>query len=370
MQLTAEIGLWGYEPTPADPFVLNHRNFPSATMLGDAAMVLETLVGGAGTTTIGCLGGAQVDRHGNVNSTLIPDGPFLVGSGGGNDVASVAAEVVVVATLTPAAHARPSAATSPRRDGRCARSSPTSARSRSRRRRRARAHRGAGGSGAASRTASSGRGPRAAGTLAVAREVEELPAPTADEIAALRGWDPPRLVPPRARPGTGGRRLRSAPRMAAVVAFEHVTKRFGDVTAVDDLTLEVADEEFLVLLGPSGCGKSTALRMIAGLEDPTEGTITIGDRVVNDVEAKDRDIAMVFQSYALYPHMTVRKNIEFPLRIAQGARGASATQLVARGGREPRARRACSTASPRSSRAASASGSRWPGRSCAGPRRS
>ena len=101
VQLTAEIGLWGYEPTPADPFVLNHRNFPSATMLGDAAMVLQTLVGGPGTVTIGCLGGAQVDRYGNVNSTQIPGGPFLVGSGGGNDVASVAAEVVVVATLTP-----------------------------------------------------------------------------------------------------------------------------------------------------------------------------------------------------------------------------------------------------------------------------
>jgi ABC-type sugar transport system ATPase subunit len=98
------------------------------------------------------------------------------------------------------------------------------------------------------------------------------------------------------------------------VALDHVTKRFDDVAAVDDLTLEVADEEFLVLLGPSGCGKSTALRMIAGLEDPTDGTITIGDRVVNDVEAKDRDVSMVFQSYALYPHMTVRRNIEFPLR--------------------------------------------------------
>ncbi len=98
------------------------------------------------------------------------------------------------------------------------------------------------------------------------------------------------------------------------LGLEHVTKRFDATAAVDDLTLEVADEEFLVLLGPSGCGKSTALRMIAGLERPTEGTITIGDRVVNDVEAKDRDIAMVFQSYALYPHMTVRRNIEFPLR--------------------------------------------------------
>jgi multiple sugar transport system ATP-binding protein len=98
------------------------------------------------------------------------------------------------------------------------------------------------------------------------------------------------------------------------VAIRGVTKRFGDVTAVDNLTLDVADEEFMVLLGPSGCGKSTALRMVAGLEEPTEGTIEIGDRAVNDVEAKDRDIAMVFQSYALYPHMTVRRNIEFPLK--------------------------------------------------------
>jgi multiple sugar transport system ATP-binding protein len=98
------------------------------------------------------------------------------------------------------------------------------------------------------------------------------------------------------------------------VAIRGVTKRFADVTAVDDFSLEVADEEFLVLLGPSGCGKSTALRIIAGLEDPTEGTIEIGDRQVNDVEAKDRDVAMVFQSYALYPHMTVRRNVEFPLR--------------------------------------------------------
>ncbi len=98
------------------------------------------------------------------------------------------------------------------------------------------------------------------------------------------------------------------------VSLSGVTKQFGDVIAVDHLDLEVADCEFLVLLGPSGCGKSTALRMIAGLEELTEGTITIGDRVVNDVEPKDRDLAMVFQSYALYPHLTVRRNIEFPLR--------------------------------------------------------
>lgn len=100
----------------------------------------------------------------------------------------------------------------------------------------------------------------------------------------------------------------------ARVVLDHVTKQYGDVVAVNDLSLEIRDREFLVLLGPSGCGKSTALRMIAGLEDLSGGQIAIGDRVVNDVEPKDRDIAMVFQSYALYPHMTVARNIEFPLR--------------------------------------------------------
>jgi acyl CoA:acetate/3-ketoacid CoA transferase beta subunit len=101
VQLTAEIGLWGYDATPADPFVLNHRNFPTATMLSDAQMVLGALVGGPGTTTIGCLGGAQIDKAGNINSTQVVPRPFLVGSGGGNDVASTATENVVVATLTP-----------------------------------------------------------------------------------------------------------------------------------------------------------------------------------------------------------------------------------------------------------------------------
>jgi multiple sugar transport system ATP-binding protein len=100
----------------------------------------------------------------------------------------------------------------------------------------------------------------------------------------------------------------------ARVVLDHVTKQFGDVVAVRDLSLTAEDCEFLVLLGPSGCGKSTALRMVAGLEDPTDGSISIGGRVVDDVEAKDRNVAMVFQSYALYPHMSVRKNIEFPLR--------------------------------------------------------
>ena len=89
-----------------------------------------------------------------------------------------------------------------------------------------------------------------------------------------------------------------------------VTKRFGDVVAVDRLDLDVADREFLVLLGPSGCGKSTALRMIAGLDVPDAGTVAIAGTDVTDIQARDRDVAMVFQSYALHPHMTVRRNTE------------------------------------------------------------
>jgi multiple sugar transport system ATP-binding protein len=101
----------------------------------------------------------------------------------------------------------------------------------------------------------------------------------------------------------------------ATVTFEHVTKRYGEVFAVRDLSLEIQDGEFMVLVGPSGCGKTTSLRMIAGLEEISEGTVRIGDRVVNDVAAKDRDIAMVFQSYALYPHMSVRDNMAFGLKL-------------------------------------------------------
>jgi multiple sugar transport system ATP-binding protein len=101
----------------------------------------------------------------------------------------------------------------------------------------------------------------------------------------------------------------------ATVTYDHVTKRFGDVVAVNDMNLDIPDKEFLVLVGPSGCGKTTALRLLAGLEEITAGTIKIGDRVVNDVAPKDRDIAMVFQSYALYPHMSVYDNMAFGLKL-------------------------------------------------------
>src|SRR6059058_1228427 len=100
----------------------------------------------------------------------------------------------------------------------------------------------------------------------------------------------------------------------ASVTYDHVTKTFGEAPAVNDLVLEIHDGEFMVLVGPSGCGKSTALRMLAGLEKVSDGRILIGDRVVNNVAPQHRDIAMVFQSYALYPHMTVYDNLAFGLR--------------------------------------------------------
>ena len=101
----------------------------------------------------------------------------------------------------------------------------------------------------------------------------------------------------------------------ASVTYEHVTKKFGDFVALNDLNIEIDDKEFLVLVGPSGCGKTTALRCLAGLEEISLGRILIGDHVVNDVPPKDRDIAMVFQSYALYPHMTVFDNMAFGLKL-------------------------------------------------------
>jgi multiple sugar transport system ATP-binding protein len=104
----------------------------------------------------------------------------------------------------------------------------------------------------------------------------------------------------------------------AQIALEHITKRYGDgYEAVKDMNLEVADGEFMILVGPSGCGKSTALRMVAGLEDISSGELKIGGQLVNDKAPKDRDIAMVFQNYALYPHMTVRENMGFALKLAK-----------------------------------------------------
>src|SRR3954462_6268286 len=104
----------------------------------------------------------------------------------------------------------------------------------------------------------------------------------------------------------------------AEIVFDDVVKRYPDgFEAVKHMNLEIHDGELMILVGPSGCGKSTALRMIAGLEDVTEGDLRIGDEVVNDLAPKDRDIAMVFQNYALYPHMTVRENMGFALKLAK-----------------------------------------------------
>ena len=113
----------------------------------------------------------------------------------------------------------------------------------------------------------------------------------------------------------------------AEIRLENLTKRFGEVTAVDDLSLQIADREFLVLVGPSGCGKSTVLRCIAGLEELTRGEIFIGERRVNTLSPKDRDVAMVFQNYALYPHMNVRENLAFGLRLRTPPHGPLARVL-------------------------------------------
>src|SRR5438045_323722 len=115
----------------------------------------------------------------------------------------------------------------------------------------------------------------------------------------------------------------------ADIALGHITKRYGDgYEAVKDMNLDVADGEFVILVGPSGCGKSTALRMVAGLEDITDGELKIGGQVVNDRAPKERDIAMVFQNYALYPHMTVAENMGFALKIAGVNKGEIATRVA------------------------------------------
>ena len=107
----------------------------------------------------------------------------------------------------------------------------------------------------------------------------------------------------------------------AEIALEHISKRYGDgFEAVKDMNLDVADGEFMILVGPSGCGKTTALRMVAGLEEVTDGELVIGGEVVTHLEPRKRDIAMVFQNYALYPHMTVRDNMAFSLKLARCSR--------------------------------------------------
>jgi ABC-type sugar transport system ATPase subunit len=114
--------------------------------------------------------------------------------------------------------------------------------------------------------------------------------------------------------------------VVASVVLKSISKVFDGVTAVDDVSLDVDDHDFMILLGPSGCGKSTLLRIIAGLEMPTAGDVFIGDVRVNDVEPKERDVAMVFQSYALYPHKTVQANIEFPLKVRKVSKTDRAAQ--------------------------------------------
>ena len=151
--------------------------------------------------------------------------------------------------------------------------------------------------------------------------------------------------------------------------LEHVTKRFGDVVAVRRSLARGVDREFLVLLGPSGCGKSTALRMIAGLEDPSEGTIRIGDRVVDDVEAEGPQRRDGLPELRALPAHVGAQEHRVPAADPQGPQG-RARQARARSRADARARRRCSTASPRSSPAGNANASRSPARSCGGPTRS
>ena len=157
----------------------------------------------------------------------------------------------------------------------------------------------------------------------------------------------------------------------AAITYEHATVQYpgAERPSVNSLDLDIADGEFLVLVGPSGCGKSTSLRALAGLENVTAGTIRIGDRDVTHLAPKDRDIAMVFQNYALYPHMTVADNMGFALKIA--GMNKDGDPQARRGGRARSSTSSSTwTASPRRSPVASASGSRWAGRSCATRRRS
>ncbi len=145
----------------------------------------------------------------------------------------------------------------------------------------------------------------------------------------------------------------------AAVGTKDIRKDFGDVAAVDGVSLSVRDGEFLVLLGPSGCGKTTFLRIIAGLERQTSGDVLINDEIVNDITPRARGVAMVFQSYGLYPHLTVANNIAFPLRTQGTPR-----PEIKIGPPACSASTACFTGVPASFREASASVWRWPALSC------
>ena len=155
------------------------------------------------------------------------------------------------------------------------------------------------------------------------------------------------------------------------IRLEGLTKTYTKhgQRAVDDVSLEIHDGEFMVLVGPSGCGKSTLMKMIAGIEDVSEGRIFIGDRDVTHLDPRKRDTAMVFQSYALYPHLTVRGNLGFGLKLRSTPKPPDRRPRPG-GRRDPRPRGRCSTASPASCPAASASASRWAARSRASPPRS
>ena len=153
----------------------------------------------------------------------------------------------------------------------------------------------------------------------------------------------------------------------AEITFQNVWKRYPDgFEAVKDMSLEIRDGEFMILVGPSGCGKSTALRMVAGLEDISDGELIIGGERVNELAPRDRDIAMVFQNYALYPHMTVRENMGFALKLAKVSK--SEIEKKVDEAAEILGSDRTWTASRRTSLAGSASAWRWGARSCAIPR--
>ncbi len=154
----------------------------------------------------------------------------------------------------------------------------------------------------------------------------------------------------------------------SAITLDQITKRYADGTlAVDSLSLDLADGEFMILVGPSGCGKSTALRMVAGLEEISDGELRIGGARVNELPPKGRDIAMVFQNYALYPHMSVARNMGFALKMAKLPK-AEIDRRVREAASILDLDRRTSSAAPASSPAASASASRWAARSCASRR--